>query len=109
MKSFRITLLFTFLCCCLSAAAQESVNIWAGTDCKAKVKMTPYLAEGDERPAVIVCPGGSYFWLDRGSETVSRLSFWSIVLPVSRLSLPTPGCYGGETVIPICCLTFSVP
>jgi len=34
-------------------------------------KLTPYLAEGEERhPAVIVCPGGSYSWLDWQTEGV---------------------------------------
>jgi len=30
--------------------------------------MTPYLAPGDGNMAVIVCPGGSYFWHDRKTE-----------------------------------------
>ena len=30
--------------------------------------LTAYLAEGDNRPAVIVCPGGSYFWHDMVNE-----------------------------------------
>lgn len=34
-------------------------------------KLTPYLAEGDgPHPAVIVCPGGSYSWLDMKTEGV---------------------------------------
>ena len=70
MKSVRLTLLFAILSCCLSMAAQESFDIWSGTDVKAKVNMTPFLADGDNRPAVIVCPGGSYFWLDREPEGV---------------------------------------
>jgi acetyl esterase/lipase len=32
-----------------------------------KAKVTPYLA-GENAPAVIVCPGGSYSWLDREGE-----------------------------------------
>lgn len=43
-------------------------NIWEGTDCKAKVKLTPYLAEGNDNAACIVCPGGSYFWHDKETE-----------------------------------------
>lgn len=45
-----------------------AVNIWDGTDCDATVRMTPYLAPGDGNMAVIVCPGGSYFWHDRKTE-----------------------------------------
>lgn len=54
----------------LRAEVLEPVNIWAGTDCKATVKLTPYLAQGDNNIAVIVCPGGSYFWLDKKTEGV---------------------------------------
>lgn len=43
-------------------------NIWEGTAQKAEVGLTPFLAEGDNRPAVIVCPGGSYFWHDYEDE-----------------------------------------
>lgn len=53
---------------CLSQS--PAINIWKGTDCKAKVKLTPYLAEGCGNTAVIVCPGGSYFWLDKKTEGV---------------------------------------
>ena len=49
--------------------AQETpINIWAGTACKSNVKLTPYLAEGKDNPAIIVCPGGSYFWLAKKTE-----------------------------------------
>ncbi len=44
------------------------VNIWQGTDCDANVTMTPYLARGSGNMAVIVCPGGSYFWHDHKTE-----------------------------------------
>lgn len=54
----------------LRAEVLEPVNIWAGTDCKATVKLTPYLAQGDNNIAVIVCPGGSYFWLDKKTEGI---------------------------------------
>ena len=30
--------------------------------------LTPYLAPGSNRPAIIVCPGGSYFWHDMVNE-----------------------------------------
>lgn len=46
----------------------QKVNIWQGTSCKKYVEMTPYLAEGDHNTAIIVCPGGSYFWHDMDAE-----------------------------------------
>lgn len=50
--------------------ADGSINIWEGTSCHAKVKLTPYLANGNNNIACIVCPGGSYFWLDKATEGV---------------------------------------
>ena len=64
-----ITLAVCLLCALIATAAdKQTFNIWEGTDCKAKVKLSPYLAEGSGNPACIVCPGGSYFWLDRKTE-----------------------------------------
>lgn len=40
-----------------------AVNIWDGTPVRETVMLTPYVASGSDT-AVIVCPGGSYFWLD---------------------------------------------
>ena len=54
------------LCVWMEAAA--FINIWAGTTCKKKVEMVPYLAQGDKKIAVVVCPGGSYFWHDMEAE-----------------------------------------
>lgn len=51
-----------------TARAQERVNIWQNTDVRKRVEMTPYLAEGRNNTAVIVCPGGSYFWHDMEGE-----------------------------------------
>lgn len=45
-----------------------SVNIWQGTGIRKAVPLTPYLAEGNNNAAVIVCPGGSYFWHDMEAE-----------------------------------------
>lgn len=51
----------------VAASAQQSV--WEGTSCRNRsVTLTPYLPEGKPRAAVIVCPGGSYHWLDSYSE-----------------------------------------
>lgn len=52
----------------LSAATNEAINIWEGTDCGSTVKLTPYLSGKTGSPAIIVCPGGSYFWLDKETE-----------------------------------------
>lgn len=47
--------------------AQE--KIWEGTVCKAnRVTLTEYLPEGEPWAAVVVCPGGSYHWLDLEAE-----------------------------------------
>lgn len=51
-----------------TARAQERVNIWQNTDVRKCVEMTPYVAEGRNNTAVIVCPGGSYFWHDMEGE-----------------------------------------
>lgn len=51
--------------------AQEAVYLWQGQDVhKGKqVSLTPFLAENNpDGTAVIVCPGGSYFWLDEVNE-----------------------------------------
>ena len=45
------------------------INIWENTELK-KVELTPYLVSGKGNVAVIVCPGGSYFWHDMKAEGV---------------------------------------
>lgn len=67
------TVIITLLWCSQAGMAQPSshpVNIWADTDCNATVRLTPYLADGKDNIACIVCPGGSYFWLDKKTEGV---------------------------------------
>ena len=64
-------LLLLLLLTALHAAAQ--IQIWKGTREKApQVTLTPYLPEGKTvgRTAVIVCPGGSYHWLDMQTEGI---------------------------------------
>lgn len=58
------------LFCCMQAFAQAPIPLWNGTETKAKaVTLTPYLAETNKQGmAVIVCPGGSYCWLDMETE-----------------------------------------
>lgn len=70
MKLNRFILVVSFLLIAISGFSQKSINIWEDTDCNKKVKLTPYLAEGDNNIAVIVCPGGSYFGLDRKTEGI---------------------------------------
>lgn len=43
------------------------INIWEGTSVK-RVELMPYLVSGNNRSAIIVCPGGSYFWHDMKTE-----------------------------------------
>lgn len=67
-----MTYTLLIIACCLShspvKAHQDVVNIWAGTGNKHRVEMIPYLAQGNHNKAVIVCPGGSYFWHDMEAE-----------------------------------------
>ncbi len=65
MKKMLITI--GLLLAAICTQAQE--RIWEGTSCKArKVTLTAFLPEGEPRAAVIVCPGGSYHWLDLEAE-----------------------------------------
>ncbi|MDR3118565.1 MAG: alpha/beta hydrolase [Mediterranea sp.] len=53
----------------VSLSAQTPVRIWEGTKEKAKVELIPCIPSvGEAHTAVIICPGGSYFWLDRETE-----------------------------------------
>lgn len=71
MRIYELIARFVLLASFSSAAARTTpINIWDGTECKATVRLTPYLAEGNENTAVIICPGGSYFWLDRKTEGI---------------------------------------
>lgn len=59
---------FTLLLLLLPLWLEARVNIWADSASRPKVWMTPYLLDGEGRTAVIICPGGSYFWHDMGAE-----------------------------------------
>ena len=51
--------------------AQEPVLLWEGYDVShgKQVTLTPFLAENNASGmSVIVCPGGSYYWLDEENE-----------------------------------------
>ena len=51
-------------------AYSQSLRLWDGAGVGAPgVRLTPYLPESEApTPAVIVCPGGSYYWLDVDNE-----------------------------------------
>lgn len=54
-----------------SLVAQERLPIWEGYPVHhgKQVTLTPFLAENNETGiSVIVCPGGSYYWLDKENE-----------------------------------------
>jgi acetyl esterase/lipase len=55
----------------LTGMARAQVKIWEGLDVSngRLVKLTSFLAEDNPTgTAVIVCPGGSYYWLDKKNE-----------------------------------------
>lgn len=58
-----------------SESISAQINIWEDSDCGKTVEMTPYLADDSCGIAVIVCPGGSYFWHDMKNEG-SRVAEW---------------------------------
>jgi acetyl esterase/lipase len=66
MSKGVIISLLLLLTTVLPSVAQ--VNIWEGTSTHHRVELTAYPVEGDQHPAVIICPGGSYFWHDMVNE-----------------------------------------
>ena len=69
MKKILVLLLLSFAP--VLAAQPLKIHIWDGTPVGAQqVNLTAFLPEGSALPvpAVIVCPGGSYFWLDMEHE-----------------------------------------
>lgn len=53
-----------------NATYHKPIELWAGTGVRAHARLTPFVADGAGATgtACIVCPGGSYFWLDRSNE-----------------------------------------
>ena len=47
---------------------RAQVNIWNGCPGHKHVELTPFLAPGSGNTAIVVCPGGSYFWHDITTE-----------------------------------------
>ena len=67
-KALILSLLFILV---ESVTAQEAVALWQGQNVRhgTQVTLTPFIAENNtDGIAVIVCPGGSYFWLDDKNE-----------------------------------------
>lgn len=52
----------------IKAQPSATINIWQGIAHHHKVELTPYLAPGRSNVAVVICPGGSYFWHDMEHE-----------------------------------------
>ena len=68
MKNRTYLLLLLILWIPLGLRAR-TVKVWEGTPVRAaSVTLTEYLPEGKPLAAVVVCPGGSYFWLDKEGE-----------------------------------------
>ncbi len=64
------SLLLSFLA--VITPSSKTITPWAGLEKHAdEVKVTPYLADDSRNaPTVIVCPGGSYHWLDVKGEGI---------------------------------------
>ncbi len=69
---FRRLFIFSLLAIlAVSVCAQEPVALWDGQDVRhgKQVTLTPFIAENNpDGTAIIICPGGSYFWLDDVNE-----------------------------------------
>lgn len=66
LRKMFFSLLVPMALCFSQAFAQ--VNIWEGTSGHKPVELTPFFAPGSGNTAVVVCPGGSYFWHDITTE-----------------------------------------
>ena len=73
----KLVLLIVLLTVSLQALSQTRLkeNIWDNTRCRMKVSLTAFQPEGEPRAAVIVCPGGSYFWHDMEAEGI-KVAEW---------------------------------
>ncbi len=61
-------MMLLMLCQVAFSNVTAQINIWQGEKGHKKVKMYPFVADGGDGPAIIVCPGGSYFWHDMETE-----------------------------------------
>jgi acetyl esterase/lipase len=65
-----------FLFATMSIFAQKTIRLWDGTDVSHKEKwskLTVFIPQTPNKSAtsVIICPGGSYYWLDMNNEGYS--------------------------------------
>jgi acetyl esterase/lipase len=72
----RNILLFFLLTLGRSVSAQQTIKIWDGTEMTHKQKWSELYVFLPENPdpsgiSVIICPGGSYYWLDMDNEGFS--------------------------------------
>ena len=74
-RTKSIILFIAMLCIVMMALpcrAQQRISIWNGVKgySGSEVTLTAFLPPADKKPtaAVIVCPGGSYFWLSKKTE-----------------------------------------
>ena len=68
--------LFLLLTLALSVSAQTTIKLWDATDMTRKQKWSELTVFLPEKPntsgiSVIICPGGSYYWLDMDNEGFS--------------------------------------
>ena len=64
-------LVFILLLNSLFTIVSAQINIWEGTPVHKHVELTPYMPDSNSfssNVAIIVCPGGSYFWHDINTE-----------------------------------------
>lgn len=52
----------------VSFSTVRAIDIWQDSAHHKRVELTAYIPEGGSRVAVVVCPGGSYFWHDMNTE-----------------------------------------
>lgn len=75
MKSFRhIISILAFLAYAMLLSGQERVNIYPADSSLDNVTLEIYAAD-NPKAAVVVCPGGSYCWLDYEGEGVEVAKF----------------------------------
>jgi acetyl esterase/lipase len=73
----KLKLLFCFILFAgLPVSAQKTIKIWGGTDMTRNQKRSELSVFLPEKPdtsgiSVIICPGGSYYWLDMNNEGFS--------------------------------------
>lgn len=70
MSRKKIVILSLFLLFAKNITAQEMVQIWQDQKVRHgdEATLMPFLADDSDGTAIIICPGGSYFWLDDGNE-----------------------------------------